>query len=330
MKRISILSLFLPLLLAAILLTGCPDAEPSSNEAINKNKTEDRNESGDSESASDSVGGQKAADSNSTGKVSDGDSPSALAKTAKSSSTPSSPEPKTVVPPEPDVNDTKFHADILAATDEYLRYALVDTSVNLAIADCSPASDPPAPRLSQAEGESGHAQKLYFLFAKDIAHYFNAADTPSPVGQTVVKEAWTSKPSNPEARNLRRHASANRINPRVTVDDKTLEIGKRTNLFVMIKQDQETSGTDEGWVYGVVDAESNEVLAAGAVASCMACHTEQEDRLFRADHIFVIDEQVVEEGKGTGGEADKGTDKETGDEADKSTGETNSKKETER
>lgn len=274
MKR----SLFLSTLLSAVLLVGCPSSDSAPNDP----------ENGDSSA-------------NSESSIQDSTSPTAEAKKQTTENSADAEQGETGQPkqiaakPEPDVNDEQFHADILAAADGYLRYALVDTSVNLAIADCAPASDAyAAPRLSQAEGDAGHAQKLYFLFAKNIAHYFNAQGKPSPVGQAIVKEAWTSKPSNSEARNLRRHASANRVNPRVAVGDKTLEIGKRTNLFVMIKKEAETAGTDEGWVYGIVDSDTNEVLASGAVASCMNCHSEKEDRLFRADLVIVFDEEIIE------------------------------------
>jgi cytochrome c553 len=190
---------------------------------------------------------------------------------------------------EPDVNDARFHEAIKAAADEYLKFGLVNTRVNQVAAPrvasqlCkAPMVDvEPEPRMSGAAEDASHGQKLYFLFAKDIAHYTNRDGSKSPVGQTLVKESWTSRPGNPNARNLRTHASALRVNPRVQVGEKMLEIGLRTDLFVMVKQPVDTAGTDEGWVYGVIDAESREIKSAGAVASCIVCHDGQTDRLFR-------------------------------------------------
>ena len=197
-------------------------------------------------------------------------------------------------PPEPDVNDTQFHSAIKAAAEQYLQFAIVNTgspddppAAQLAPVACRPASvvEEPAPRMSQADSESGHGQKLYFLFAKDIGHYLNPDDSKSPVGQVLVKESWTAVSGNPDARNLRNHSSGNRVNPRVTVDGETLKLGRRKDLFVMLKQDPKTEATDDGWVYGIIDPKSHEIKASGAVASCIACHEGENDRLFRAGII---------------------------------------------
>ena len=194
---------------------------------------------------------------------------------------------------EPDVNDAQFHAAIEAAAEQYLQFAIVNTSANefpaakIAPTRClAPLPDEfvqaePATKMSRAESESGHGKKLYFLFAKDIGHYLNPDDSDSPVGQVLVKESWTAVPGNAGARNLRNHTSGNRVNPRVTVDGETLKLGKRNDLFVMLKQDPKNEATDDGWVYGVIDPKSYEIKSAGAVASCIACHEGERDRLFR-------------------------------------------------
>ena len=185
-------------------------------------------------------------------------------------------------PPEPDVNDAQFHAAIEAAAEEYLQFAIVNTAAKVAPELCRNTSDfTPNARMSQADSESVHGQKLYFLFAKDSGHYLNPDDSESPVGQILVKESWTAVPGNPDARNLRNHVSGNRVNPRVTVDGETLKLGKRKDLFVMLKQDPKTEATDDGWVYGVIDPKSYEIKSSGAVASCIACHEGEKDRLFR-------------------------------------------------
>ena len=158
---------------------------------------------------------------------------------------------------------------------------MVNPQPMAAPAACAPAFAPEiTPRLSQSEDESSHGKKLYFLMAKEIGHYMTADGSPSPVGQTLVKESWTSIPSNEQARNSRNHASGNRIMPRTKIGDQVVEIGQRTNLFVMTKLAKETPNTDEGWVYGVVQSESKKVLSSGKVASCIACHESKSDRLF--------------------------------------------------
>jgi hypothetical protein len=211
---------------------------------------------------------------------------------------PESPAPKKI---EPDVNDDRFHESLLSVVDEYLQYGLVNTSLEVTTPKVAPAACGPAPppltddsvtpKMSEADGDVGHGQKLYFLFAKEVGHYANRGGTPSSVGQAIVKESWGAVPGNPDARNLRSHASGNRINPRIKVGDETLQIGRRKNLFVMLKTANDTPGTDEGWVYGIVNSESKEVLAAGAVASCISCHVDQDDRLFR-DGIIDWDERA--------------------------------------
>ena len=206
-------------------------------------------------------------------------------------------------PPEPDVNDVRFHPAVKAAAEKYLAYAMVNTT-GMEVPDTKSKPEgsgsqdvfleDPAAKMSQAE--SGHGQKLYFLFAKDIAHYVNPDGSESPVGQALVKESWTAVPGNPGARNLRSHASGNRVNPRVTVGDKTLKLGKRSDLFVMLKQDPKTEGSDQGWVYGVVDPKSYEIKSAGAVASCIACHGGEKDSLFR-DGIIDWEAEAIKQAK---------------------------------
>ena len=204
--------------------------------------------------------------------------PSGKAATKKDVETPKA---KT---PEPDVNDARFHPAIKTAAEEYLAYAMVNTTAMKLPDKDSTAEEEgfledPTAKMSQAE--SAHGQKLYFVFTKDIAHYSNPNGSKSPVGQALVLESWTAVPGNPDARNLPSHASGNRVNPRVTVGDKTLKLGKRSDLFVMLKHDSETEGADKGWVYGVIDPKSHEIKSAGAVASCIACHSGEKDSLFR-------------------------------------------------
>lgn len=221
--------------------------------------------------------------------------PSPGKESADSSTSPDSsdvnsnqPDPKKETASIPDINDEAFHKDLVDAANDYLSYGMVIdhdelTAPNIGIADCAPAIAPsnPSPSVSQSDDESTHGQKLYFLFASDIAHYMNQDGTKTPVGQTIVKEAWESQPGSSDARNVRNHSSGHRINPRATVNGQTLEIAKRSNLFIMKKLDPQTAGTDAGWVYGIVEADSKKVIASGNVASCASCHADaKNDRQF--------------------------------------------------
>ena len=202
---------------------------------------------------------------------------------------------KIVVSTEPDVNEPEFHEALLAATNDYLHFGMVNSIALPAPKDCAP-DGAPQPLMSESEHESSHGNKLYFLFAKEIGHYVNHEGKPAPVGQVVVKESWTSSPSHPGARNLVNHASGNRINPRAKVGGKTLEIGQRQNFFVMTKLAVDTPKTDQGWVYGVVDADTREVIGSGKIASCMSCHVEEgtNDRLFGSKYVS-FKETIVSE-----------------------------------
>ena len=52
----------------------------------------------------------------------------------------------------------------------------------------------------------------------------------------------------------------------------------------MMKLGEDTANTDNGWVYGVVDPNTQEVTASGKVASCMHCHQDaNNDRLLGPD-----------------------------------------------
>ena len=53
-------------------------------------------------------------------------------------------------------------------------------------------------------------------------------------------------------------------------------------------------GTDEGWVYGVIDPKSYEIKSSGAVASCIVCHEGEQDRLFR-DGIIDWEAEAVKQ-----------------------------------
>jgi hypothetical protein len=59
------------------------------------------------------------------------------------------------------------------------------------------------------------------------------------------------------------------------------EPGDSVDFFVMVKVDPRTAGTDAGWIYGVVDPNQHDVIEAGKIERCVACHAlAPHDRLF--------------------------------------------------
>ncbi|MDF1667843.1 MAG: cytochrome P460 family protein [Planctomycetota bacterium] len=63
-------------------------------------------------------------------------------------------------------------------------------------------------------------------------------------------------------------------------DGKRFAPGKQKDLFIMLKVDPKTPGTDQGWIYGTVTPDGKTVTSAGRVQSCMKCHVKIKDRLF--------------------------------------------------
>jgi hypothetical protein len=147
-------------------------------------------------------------------------------------------------------------------------------------------------RMSASKDSSTHGQKLYYLYARDRAAYLSPSAQGSPVGQYVVKQAWAPKEveltrlTDAETRQKQLISCSIHLAP----PDETFQVawkdGKMyradhiTSLFIMLKLDPQTPGTDEGWVYGTVSADGKTVTAAGRIASCMECHRTQPDRLF--------------------------------------------------
>jgi len=179
------------------------------------------------------------------------------------------------VAPPAAVCDERFVALIETAAKDYRRFVCVTGAPRHAPEDCRlPA---PAVRLSAAETE--HGGKLYLLFAR------HALDTdyvkpgaPAQVGQTLVKEAWVAVPGAPCGPTA---ASGRYASQLVRKDgDSVWHAGDAAGLFVMHKLAKDTPGTDDGWVYGTVDA-AGRVTSAGKVASCVRCHDDAtEDRRF--------------------------------------------------
>lgn len=174
-----------------------------------------------------------------------------------------------------------WHAAILTAASEYEDYGRVDDMNRFAPLLCS--IKPGKARLSDAEPETPHARKLYYLFAKDRASYVKAAEEPSPVGQVIVKEAWTAREESdfdPSKSPIVYRGPNGKI--MAPEDGKWYSAGEPSGLFVMMKLDPETPGTDRGWVYATTNPAGDAIVRAGALQDCMACHdgASEHDRLF--------------------------------------------------
>lgn len=188
-----------------------------------------------------------------------------------------------------------FEQELLAAARQFRKWTRVSDHANVAPARCS-SPPPPGVHRSASGDTDTHGKKLYFLFAKDAPTYLalTTFESLEPaerdalvqklVGQVVVKQSWkaveVSVASVPlvERKQYRDRVPAE---DHVIVGDKAYRTGMPSDLFVMLKLDAKTPGTDQGWVYGTVDFTGNTVTSSGCVASCMECHKDAPyDRLF--------------------------------------------------
>jgi hypothetical protein len=188
-----------------------------------------------------------------------------------------------------------FHGALLRTAGEYKAWGRVDDPTRFSPYYCRmppPAQAPPAQaRFSGSQDTDTHGQKLYYLFAKDRTAYLGPTDQGAAVGQVIVKESWTPeevkdmKPGGTDWAKVIRTPEigpdGTDFYPYATKGDKVYRAVKPTGLFIMLKLDPITRGTDDGWVYGTVSADGKTVTSAGKVESCMKCHQDaKHDRLF--------------------------------------------------
>lgn len=171
-----------------------------------------------------------------------------------------------------------FDTQLLDVAGKYLTFHRVDDQIHLAPTLCKMANLS-IPRLSASTDEKTHGKKLYYLFALHRNEYWDAVkQTSQPVGQAIVKEAWhaeeTTEPIFKDPHSLMDGKS-------FAHEGKFLAPGEKKGLYIMLKLDPKTDGTDQGWVYGTVTPDGKTVTSVGRVASCMKCHEEApHDRLF--------------------------------------------------
>jgi hypothetical protein len=210
------------------------------------------------------------------------------------------------------VNDKEFHERLLDVAKTYTTYGRVDDELRWAPELCRMPM-PGRVRYSDSSDDATHGRKLYSIFARNRTGYLNVSNPGIVIGlrslerdrrvgeagQVIVKESWLPQEVEaPKDRELRREPAAyanppkpeedkptnfadrDHFHPYVTKDGKTYKATKQGELFIMLKVDPKTVGTDEGWVYGTVTPDLKTVTSAGRVASCMKCHETKSGRLF--------------------------------------------------
>jgi hypothetical protein len=198
-----------------------------------------------------------------------------------------------------------FQAQLLTVAADYPTWGRLDDEARWAPMLCR-QTRPGMARFSDSKDATTHRQKLYSLFARKRWDYLAIAGRRlAPVGQVVVKQSWvpeevtdpnelpnergdidydkvlrTSWPRMPGSRG-RESAGRDYFYPFARKGDKVFRAARQADLFVMMKLDPKTPGTDAGWVYATLTPDGETVTSAGKLESCMACHrAAKPDRLF--------------------------------------------------
>jgi hypothetical protein len=194
---------------------------------------------------------------------------------------------------EPYPSEMKPFADkMLDVAKKYEQYGRIDDELRWAPGLCR-APIAGGVKFSDSKDDTTHGRKLYSLFAGNRdAYFFLGQKKTAPIGQVIVKESWVPEETKaPES--ARPQSKTHKVKsapggevtdhffPYVLKDGKWYKASRRAGLYVMMKYDPKTAGTDEGWVYGTVSADLKQVTSIGKVASCMECHTKAKfDRQF--------------------------------------------------
>jgi hypothetical protein len=190
-----------------------------------------------------------------------------------------------------------FEERLLEIATSYESFGRVTAAARWAPTDCVlPSPTTPEVTFSRSTDRSTHGQKLYTLFARDLSPSgsYVVDGRSSPRGQVIVKESWVpeevkddGKPLEPVHRKVKIRQGDTVVErddsfvPYARKGGQLYHAKERGPLFVMFKMDPKTPGTDEGWVYGTVTPDGQQVTSAGRVESCMNCHQgAPHDRLF--------------------------------------------------
>jgi hypothetical protein len=191
-----------------------------------------------------------------------------------------------------------FHDRLLEIAATYEEYGRLDPDLRFAPKLCADAGRTGGSRasISSSQDATTHGRKLYWLFVRNSYGFgsYVSKSGPNPVGQVIVKEAWTAEDEEDRAKadthvirtgKVRRQEqlveNMDVFIPYVRQGDHVYRAGRKAALFIMYKTDPRNPDTDEGWVYGTVTPDGKQVTSAGKVESCMSCHRNApHDRLF--------------------------------------------------
>jgi hypothetical protein len=186
----------------------------------------------------------------------------------------------------PAPEEPAFHATLKKIAAEYKSFGRLSDRPRMAPLCFLPRGNlpagPPSPHVSASKDPATHGQKLYALFVKDQNSYLKMAKTRSaPIGQVLVKQAWIPKEVPRTGVGPESDQEEYLVWPYARKGGKVYRATKQADLFIMVKLDPKTPGTDDGWVYGTVSPDGKKVTSAGRVESCMRCHQEtKHDRQF--------------------------------------------------
>ncbi|MCC6575195.1 MAG: cytochrome P460 family protein [Planctomycetes bacterium] len=173
--------------------------------------------------------------------------------------------------------DARFEKQLLAVGAEYKdynKYTQIGSDPHWSHTMCRGPIIPPA--LSKSIDDPTHGRKLYYLWAKDSEAYYKVKEGKpivlQPVGQAIVKESYHP---------VEVTGTVGAHEETIKRDGKTWKMGEKYALFVMLKLDPSTEGTDDGWVYATLSADGTKVTSSGIIKSCAGCHQDcAADRMF--------------------------------------------------
>lgn len=186
----------------------------------------------------------------------------------------------------------EIRQELLSIGKSYREWAQVSDGLAWAVTTCVPrVVSPPSNSFEKSEAPRGspHGQKLYQLYAKNVANYPAGNHTTSqsqPSGQVIVKQSWApAEVSTAEAQAEILAAQMMLREPKcIAADDKYWTKGEQRELFVMVKNEPGAQ-TDQGWTYAVLTPDGSGVIRSGMLADCMECHAKAPfDRLFGTEY----------------------------------------------
>lgn len=183
---------------------------------------------------------------------------------------------------EPPPLDPAFVADLALVAEQYVQWGRVDDMWRWAPELCILQPAPQA-RFSESADEDTHGRKLYSLVAlrpdlyagypvSDMLWDFEVGPYSREYDQVLVKESWKPSLATGDPDSLRTGGRGDSGLAAAERDGELWMADEPNGLFVMMRTDPATPGTDEGWVYGTIAADGETVTAAGRIASCMRCH----------------------------------------------------------